>query len=158
MSDLATLLRQAECAAERVVGNNLANITAGWFGSGAIVLEAPYPVDDPQWQDDRWLITKWIWPREAQLAIIPRRDNRWQMYERAEKAMEVFVGPENVTDTTMVDDIVGTWEYLSAAAYSAACFYPGNGDRLIAKYVDYKAKADLWKRIMPPLETSADDA
>lgn len=137
------LIWQSECASKRVVLTDTKEALGKLgtvFGTHQIRLYPPIPVKDNR----PWYCTNW-WCDDPNIVEI--KEPFGETYIEIRDKIEESIASKNITESTPVHSIVGSYEYLSAFALKTSCFYPGSSGIWNKEYVMYKEMAQRWRRV-----------
>lgn len=144
-ADLNKVIWEAECSGSRLVIGDLGKALGDLGempGTHQIRLTPPTRV----LKAAAWYTGCFWWCKDPYLVDV--MEPFGTIYIRVRDLMEESISAEHVKDDTPANHLVGTYEYLSAFALKAACFYPGSEERYNREYVQYREKARQWRNVV----------
>lgn len=143
--DLRAVIWETECAAKRVVIEDLETALGGLgklVGTGQIELTPPLRVFE---KPKRFRNCLWNCKDPY---VVDVMEPFAETYVQVRDLMELSISDDYVSDDTPADNIVGTYEYLSSFALKASCFYIDTETRLNREHVKYRKLADDWNKLV----------
>ncbi len=145
VSDLKSLIWEAECAGRRTTIGDLNQVLGGLgvlLKTHQIRLSPPIAVPDPR----PWYCKIVWWCADPNVVDIlePFGDT----YIAVRDKMELAISSQNIKETTPAHRMVGTYEYMSSFALKTSCFYPGSNDVWNREYLKYREAAQQWRNLV----------
>ncbi|SON55072.1 hypothetical protein HDIA_1531 [Hartmannibacter diazotrophicus] len=145
MTDVKQVIWEGECAGRRLVIEDLGTALGGLgrlIGTNQIILTPPVKVR----QTPKWYTGCLWWCRDPY--VVDVTEPFGETYKKVRDLMEGAIAPDQVTDDTPADNLVGTYEYLSIFAKRTSCFYPGSEERYNRAFIYYREQARKWNNIV----------
>jgi gas vesicle protein len=145
MADVKQVIWEAECAGKRIAIGDLGVALGGLgraIGTNQIRITPPVRV----LQTPNWYAGCFWWCRDPY--VVDVTEPFGETYKTVRDLMEEAIAPDQITEDTPADNLVGTYEYLSSFAKKTSCFYQGSEDRYNRAFVYYQDRAKQWNNLV----------